>query len=376
VRNFAICGPTISAFYPLGSALEAVSIDGVRVACAVLETADREFDPELPWNARRVLVRVRRFSCNYRDKSFVVRAAAHMPPARFLLIGSEFVGEVVAVGRAVRRVRPGDRVIGDNSYPDVGPGDPPSEPRGGVATSRASGERLVLHEDKVAAIPAAMPDDVAAAFSLGAQTAFSMTEKLAPRRGDHVLVTAARSNTSLFAVEALCRRGAVVHATTTSARHVDRLRARGVDEVFVVDPARPFAAHDALAAAARAVGGYTGAIDPFFDLHLGQLLPLLRHGARYVTCGLYGQRGTAARDGTAPGTDCYVALCQAIVRNVALIGNCVGKRHHLEEALAAYERGEIDVAIDSVVSGDHAGTFLTRTFAAPDRFGKVVYAYE
>ena len=376
MRNVAICGRTIPVLYPHSASIAAVSIDGVRVVCGVIETADRGFDAALPGNARRVLVRVRRFSCNYRDKSFIVHAATHLPATKFRAIGSEFVGDVVAVGHDVRRVRRGERVIGDNSYPHVGPGDAPAAAHGGIPTNGASGEYLVVHEDKVIGIPPTMPDDVAAAFSLGAQTAFSMVAKLAPDRGDHVLVTSATSNTSLFAIEALRGRTVTLYATTTSARHADRLRARGAREVFVVDAGRSFATHDALQATARAIGGFTAVIDPFFDVHLLKLLPLLRNGARYVSCGFHDQRFARPDTPDASVGDYRGALCVAIVKNIAILGNCVGQRPHLEEAVAAYGRGEIDVAIDSVFRDEQAAAFLTRTFVAPDRFGKVVYAYQ
>jgi NADPH:quinone reductase-like Zn-dependent oxidoreductase len=376
VRNFAICGRAIPAYYPHSESIEAVSIDGVRVVCGVLETADREFDPARRDNAGKVLVRVRRFSCNYRDKSFVMRAVAQLPSNKFFVIGSEFVGEVVAVGSDVRRVRPGDRVIGDNSYPHVGPGDAPAAARGGIPTNGASGEYLVLHQDKVIGVPPAMPDEVAAAFSLGAQTAFSMVAKLSPEGGEHVLVTAATSNTSLCAIEALRRHDVNIYAVTTSERHAERLRARNVREVFVVNTALSLADHDALLATVRAVGGFTGVIDPFFDLYLLKVLPLMRNGGRYVSCGFHDQSGVTPAATNAPIPNYYAAVCCAIVRNIALMGNCIGQRHHLEQAVAAYEGGRFDVPIDSVFDNDRAGAFLTRTFAAPDRFGKVVYAYQ
>src|SRR6266568_4852616 len=338
MRSVVICGPELPSSAGR-DAVRAVSIDGVRVPCGVIVTADRAFDHDAPANAEKVLVRVRRFSCNYRDKGFVLRAAARLPADRCFAIGSEFVGDVVAVGTGVERVRPGDRVMGDNSYPHGA--------RGGVPTNGASREYLVLHEDKVIAVPAGMPDDVAAAFSLGAQTAFSMVARLAPQRGDRVLVTAARSNTSLFAMAALHARGVEVHLVTSSAGHVDQLRARGASEVYVVDP--------------------------FFDLHLHHVLPLMRNGARYVTCGFQAQRGVNP-DAAAANASAHAAICMAIVNNVSIIGNCLGLRTHLEQALAAYDTGKLEVAIDSVFAGDAAG-FLARTFTAADRFGKVVYAY-
>ncbi|MEO8561615.1 MAG: zinc-binding alcohol dehydrogenase family protein [bacterium] len=375
MRNFAICGRSIPAYYPDNRSLEAVSIDGVRMLCGVIETADRAFDTALPARAHDVLVRVRRFSCNYRDKSFVMRAATRMPDDRFYVIGSEFVGEVAAVGPAVTRVQRGDRVMGDNTLPFVGPGHVGEGPHGGIPTNNASGEYLVLHEDKVMGIPSSMPDDVAAAFSIGAQTAFSMVDKLGLAGGEHVLVTAASSNTSLFAIEALRQRDVAIYATTTSEHHVARLLARGVREVFVVPSATLFSEHASLVATARRVGGFAGVIDPFLDLHLHKVLGLMRTGGRYVSCGMHDQLALTPHVTDAP-PDYRAALATAIVKNISIVGSCVGLRHHLAQAVSAYDAGRMDVPIDSVFTGDRAGAFLERTFTTRDRFGKVVYAYE
>jgi NADPH:quinone reductase-like Zn-dependent oxidoreductase len=375
VRTFAICGRSIPALHSYNSSIETVSIDGVQVRCGILDTKDRAFDGELAEHAHSVLVRVRRFSCNYRDKSFVLRAAAHVPDDRFFVIGSEFVGDVVDTGAAVQRVVPGDRVIGDNTYPHVGPCHARSEPHGGIPSNNASGEYLVLHEEKVMKIPQSMSDDAAAAFSVGAQTAFSMVDKLGLEGGEHVLVTAARSNTSLFTIEALRQRAVHVYATTTSAASAERVRNRGVQEVFVVDPSGAFVDHERMASVARQIGGFNGVIDPFIDLHLLQVIPLMRNGGRYVSCGLHDQLAVRPHARSIE-PNYFAALNSAIVKNVSIIGNCVGLRHHLEDALAAFERGRIDVPIDSVHHGDCAGAFLERTFESRDRFGKVVYAYQ
>jgi NADPH:quinone reductase-like Zn-dependent oxidoreductase len=375
MRNFAICGSRIPPAYALEPSFATVCVDGGDVACGIVESGEPAFDRGGE-HAHFVVVRVHAFSCNYRDKSFVVRAAKHMPENRYFVIGSEFAGEVVEVGARVQRVRAGDHVIADNAYPDFffRRGMSRDTPIG-IPTNHASGELLVVHEEHLMRIPSAMPYDVAAAFSLNGQTAFSIVEKLALRGGEHVLITAARSNASLYTIEALRQHDVTVYATTSSARHVDQLRARGVRDVFVIAPGTPFVDNEALAETARTIGGFSGVVDPFLDLHLLKAMPLMRNGARYVSCGEHDQNGLQPH---APGEQrpSYShALSTAIIRNIALIGNCLGKRHHLEQALRAYEAGSIDVPLDSVHRNGHAGAFLTRTYVAPDRFGKVVYAY-
>jgi NADPH:quinone reductase-like Zn-dependent oxidoreductase len=148
---------------------------------------------------------------------------------------------------------PGDRVIGNNAYPQSGvPGLP-----AGVPTNHASHEFLVLHRAKLARIPEGMPDSVAASFSIAAaQTSYSMIWRLDLPRGASVLVAAAKSNTSLFAIAALAGRGFDLYALSTSDRFAEELHRPGVEELFVADPSRgPLAADPAIASAAARIGG-------------------------------------------------------------------------------------------------------------------------
>jgi NADPH:quinone reductase-like Zn-dependent oxidoreductase len=377
-RGFAICGSAIPARNPLNGSFATVPIEGIPVVCAVLPSHRPRFTRRAPEFARRVLLRVRAFSCNYRDRALILRMAKFGPPDSFYLIGSEFCAEVIETGAGVTRVAIGDRVIGDNDYASLPRGPRPAGWCGGLPTNHASREYLVLPEEKVMPIPAAMPDRVAAAFSVGAQTTYSMIARLGVRAGANVLVTAARSNTSLFAIATLRRLGANVYATTRSSGFADRLRALGVGTLFQVGQAgQGFSEHPELRETADRIGGFECVIDPFFDVHLRQVLPVMAFGGRYVTCGLFDQHvDLLARGPVDPPIDYRGALGLAVVKNIELIGNCIGRSCHLAEAIREYERGEWDVAIDSVFTGDEAGVFLDRTFNAPERFGKVVYAYD
>jgi NADPH:quinone reductase-like Zn-dependent oxidoreductase len=369
MRSLAICGRALGA----AGRVDTVSIEGVAVRCGVLQMSRAEFDPAVPENRRRVQVHVRAFSCNYRDKTLILRMATQGPSDRFYVIGSEFVGHVVAVGEDVSRVSVGDRVIGDNSYPDLRP----SGWARGVPTNNASREYLVLREEKVFRVPDSMSDAVAASFSIGAQTAYSMVRKAAPCAGGHVLVTAAGSNTSLFAIGALRSRGAEVYATTTSARHESRLSALGVRRVFRIDPEGPsFADVPEIREVARSLDGFDAVIDPFYDLHLPRVVPVMAFGSRYVTCGLYDQHLQllpAAAPSAPP--DYRYCLELALLKNISLIGNCAGVTDDLADAVRDQTAGVFDVLVDSIHRDDHPGAFLERTYAARDRLGKVVYAY-
>lgn len=351
-----------------------VVVDGVRVGCGVVATRDVDFVPERVEDGRGVLVRVQAVSCNYRDKGLITRMRS-VPSARFIAIGSEFCAEVVAVGDRVRALAPGDRVMADMHYEGR-----PRTAEGvaaGVPTNQASKELLVFHERQLRRVPGAMPSEQAAAFALNAQTAYSMVRRVAPAPGARVLVTSASSNTSLCILGALRAAGAQVYATTTSERSAERLRALALGDVVVVGRGRDGFANDAaLAALARRVGGFDHVFDPFFDMHLERAVELLEPFGSYVSCGLAGQTGHAAEAaGVATPVGMHPIVTQMIMKNLTIIGNCIGLHADLDAAVRDYEAGLLAPVVDSVFTGDDVAPFLDRTFNDPARFGKVVYRY-
>ena len=141
-----------------------VTVDGITVGCGLVSADQPAFDTDAAENAKRVLTRVTALSCNYRDKAFF-NGMRRVAPNRFTTIGSEFVGEVVAVGPEVQHIRPGDRVIPNHEY--LGHTTHDDGVRQGIATNQASRAFQILAERKLVRIPDAMQDDVAAGFSVG-----------------------------------------------------------------------------------------------------------------------------------------------------------------------------------------------------------------
>jgi NADPH:quinone reductase-like Zn-dependent oxidoreductase len=371
MRSFGIGGAGIDLAAHADAGLQTTTVDGIPVSCGIVTGPAPRFDGGAAAHVDAVMVRVHAFSCNYRDKYRILAMATRGPADRYHVVGSEFVGEVIAVGSEVHHVAVGDRVIGDNHWPS---GRSPS-PRAGVPSNHASREYLILKGHKVAAIPRTMSAEVGAAFSIGAQTAYSMLAKLDVRAGHHVLITAGSANTSLFAINAVRRTGAHVYVTTSAPHRVPALRRLGVDAVLCVDPALPDLGPEA-AALARSIAGFDAVLDPFFDLHLTKVLPLMASGGRYTTCGFYDQYLELLDRGPAPPRPDYTtALQTAMINNITIIGNCVGVTADLERALRDHAAGAFDVVIDSVFQDGAPAAFLGRTYDARDRFGKVVFIY-
>lgn len=362
-RRVVVGGPNLALAHPTNDSIATVDIDGVPVTTGVVAAASPDFDRAAPESAYQVLLRVRAFACNYRDKALMRLAAQRLADARFYAVGSEFVADVVAVGHRVTRVAVGDRVIGDNDYPGPLDGFGPRARRPGIPTDHASREFLTLPETAVAPIPSMMPDQVAAAFSLGAQTAYNMVAKAGISPGMPVLVTAACSSTSLCLLRVLAARGADIVAVTTSTSRQALLRAAGARAVHPIDS-------EALRREAHEVGGFDCVFDPFLDAHMPWAMPLVAQHARYLTCGVRSAGAVGAGERYAS------ALEMAVIKNVQIIGSCLGTTADLHDALADYAAGDYDVIVDSVFRGADAGPFLRRTFSDRQRVGKAVFAYD
>lgn len=356
--------------------VDRIVIDGLPVTCGIVETSPPAFDPEAPADRRRVLVRKRAFSCNYRDKTLISLMAARPPGPRsvggFYVVGSEFAAEVMAIGASVTSLRVGDRVMGDGAWPDSGvDGVAP-----GVPTNHASREQEIFHEAKLVRVPSSMPDPVAAAFSIGAQTSYSMIRRGRIRPGARVLVLSAGSNTSLFLLSALRGRGAIVHAVSTSHRVADRVARFGAEELHIATADdRSLLEVDSLRRVVERTGEFDCILDPFYDLHIGRAIGMVAPGGAYVYCGLQEQFSAVGRPrrGVRGGAD--DVFFEALVRGADIVANCLGSHSDLHRAIRDFEDGTFEVPLDACVSDAGAGAFLDRTFSAPDRHGKVVYCY-
>jgi len=94
----------------VGQKFSTVELDGIPIQTTFLRSTPPVFNRQEQRNDTKVLVKVRAFSCNYRDQSLVF-AAACRAEAAYYVIGSEFSGEVISVGAGVRELKPGDRII-------------------------------------------------------------------------------------------------------------------------------------------------------------------------------------------------------------------------------------------------------------------------
>lgn len=353
MRNLVTFG-TLSQPLPTASL---VVIDGEKSWFDLLN-----YDVGLECGPRQVIVKVKAFSCNYRDKALIRLLRVKEQPSAFYALGSEFTGEVISVGTEVSAFHLGDRVMANNAWY----GSDTSAELKGIPTNHASKEVQVFNENALVKVPSSMTNEVAASFSISAQTSFGMIRRLQLSRGDKVLVTAASSNTSLFTISRLHHMGVQVYATSSTSIFRENLYKLGVKELAVIDPKN--ADFTEVESMTKTIGKFDAIVDPFFDIHLGYLLPFLRAGGRYITCGLNSVDFTLK-------WDAREVIYHALLENQQIMGNCLGTKSDLTDALREFEAGKLDVIIDSV-HRDNVGAFIERTFSNRNRFGKVVFVYD
>lgn len=367
MRSFVAVAPGSAGRIPVLDSCR-IALHGSQVDFAIVERDDIDMDGDDPRHAHDVLLRVHAFSCNYREQARFLEVARRAEGRGYLVLGSEFAATVVKVGAAVADLRPGQRVIGNGAVD-------PSASHLGLTTQRGSAELQICHRSKLIRVPDAMPIAEAAAFSVAAQTAYAMVRRLAPRRAEHVLVTAASSNTSLFAIDTLLAAGCQVHALTTSAHIRTHLAGRGLAGCCLLRRDGDSAADLRAYCAEAGIAGFDAVVDPFMDIYLRKLVPFLRRGARYITCGVYEQFGGPHPAYLYQGLSLDEMFGLIIRKSIHLIGNNLGEQADLERALDDYCSGRLPVTLDGVFGPGHLDAFIRRSYLAPDRIGKVVFDY-
>jgi len=159
------------------------------------------------------------------------------PPAA---LGVEGTGRVLAVGRGVSHLAPGDAVLAHQA---------PLPGAGGFWA-----ERVLLEAAHAAPRPAGLDPVSAAALPVGGLTARQALDALDLQPGQRLLVTGGAGGTGALIVQLAAHAGIEVTATA-SARHVPRLRTLGARAVIDYHrrdwPARTAGSFDAAIVAAR-----------------------------------------------------------------------------------------------------------------------------
>jgi NADPH:quinone reductase-like Zn-dependent oxidoreductase len=167
----------------------------------------------------RVLVKVHAASVNPLDwhymqgKPYIVRSSSGLGAPKSILMGADFAGTIEAVGKNVKRFKPGDEVFGDRDG--------------------AFGEYVSVRENGgIALKPTNMSMEQAAAVPIAGVTALqALRDKGMVRAGQKVLINGASGGVGTFAVQIAKSYGADVTGVC-STKNVEMVQSIGADHVI------------------------------------------------------------------------------------------------------------------------------------------------
>lgn len=171
--------------------------------------------------AKEILIKVHTTTVNRTDcailsgKPFIFRLFTGIPKPKSPVLGSDFAGEVVALGSDVTEYTIGDRVFGFNDE-----GHP------------TQAEYVTIHENRgVYPIPDTCSYSDAAASAEGAHYAYNFLTKVHFQKGDRVFVNGGTGAIGSALIQFLVYHGCIVTATAR-AEHFDMVHALGAHKVI------------------------------------------------------------------------------------------------------------------------------------------------
>jgi len=180
-----------------------------------------------------VLVKLHGASLNYRDL-IIPKGKYPFPQAKRVVPGSDGAGEVVAVGKKVTRFKTGARVVtlfNQTHYGGSLDNQSKASGLGGVVdgTLRQYGS---FNENGLVAMPPSLNWLESATLSCAALTAWNALYGLKPLAPGDVVLTQGTGGVSIFGVQFAKAAGAIVIATTSSAKKAETLKKLGADHVI------------------------------------------------------------------------------------------------------------------------------------------------
>ena len=303
----------------------------------------------------QVLIKLRTASLNYRD--LVTVKGLYNPKQPLPLIPlSDGVGEVMAVGENVTRVKTGDRVAGTffQKWLCGTITQEKAQSALGGAVSGLLAEYVVLHEDGVIHLPEHLTDEEAATLPCAALTAWNaLIISGNVKAGDTVLIQGT-GGVSLFALQFAQLVGARVIATSSSDEKLERVRQMGATETINYKQTPDWG---------KRVRELTGiGVDHVVEVGgagtLTESLRAIRYGGQISLIGIL------------TGGSGIVSTASILQKNVRVQGIYVGSREMFEVMNRAIAQHKLRPVVDRVFGFDEVREAL-RYMESGAHFGKI-----
>jgi NADPH:quinone reductase-like Zn-dependent oxidoreductase len=322
---------------------------------------------DLPMPAIRqrneVRLRVRAAALNHLDL-FVVGGLPGVNIVPPWVMGADGTGVVDAIGEDVRHVSVGDAVvinpgISDRTCEYCRDGEQPLCVRFGILGEHFPGtiaEYVVIPAANVRAIPASIPTDVAAAFSLATLTAWRMiVTRARVLPSDDVLIWGIGGGVAIAALQICKLLGAHVWVTSSSEAKLERARALGADETInykTTDVGKVIRDR-------TRKRGVDVVVDDVGVATWKQSLGALGRRGRLVTCG--------ATSGPMVETD----VRRLFWNQWTIMGSTMGNDAEFDAIVSQLRQGRLLPSVDRVYPLNEARDAFERLQSA-EQFGKVV----
>jgi NADPH:quinone reductase-like Zn-dependent oxidoreductase len=302
------------------------------------------------------VIKLRAASLNYRDLLTVEGKYNPRLPLPLIPL-SDGVGEVVAIGEGVTRVKTGDRVAANFSQKWLG-GEPTRPKLGASLGGPLDGmltEYRELHEEGLVQAPAHLTDEEAATLPCAAVTAWNSLINMGGLRAGETVLVQGTGGVSIFALQFAKLAGARVIVTSSSDEKLERAKNLGAD--FGINYAT---APDWDKRAKEFTGG-TG-VDHIIEVGgagtFGKSLRAIKIG------------GHIGLIGNLSGNVTEVNLVQILMQNVRIQGVLVGSRDTFEAMNRAIALHELRPVIDRVFAFEEARQAFGH-MASGSHFGKI-----
>lgn len=310
-----------------------------------------------------VRVRIRAAALNHLDL-FVVRGLPGVTITPPWILGADATGIIEDIGDDVRHVKIGDSVvinpgISDRTCEYCLDGEQSLCVRFGILGEHLPGtiaEYVVVPAANVRAIPASIPADVGAAFTLATLTAWRMVSTRARvQPGDEVLVWGIGGGVAIAALQICKYLGARVWVTSSSDMKLERARALGADEtVNHGNTDVPKLIRDR-----TKKRGVDVVVDDVGAATWKQSLAALGRRGRLVTCG--------ATSGPMVETD----VRRLFWNQWSILGSTMGNDSEFDAIVEQFRLGKLYPPVDSAYPLAESRAAYER-LEAGEQFGKVV----
>lgn len=317
----------------------------------------------------QIAVRVRAAALNSRDLQVI--ADKYDPEQRLPIVPvSDGVGEVIAVGAGVDRIRLGERVIGAFAQKWIA-----GERTWDRWASHLGGHRdgmlqdiVLLDAEGAVRVPAYLTDLQAAAAGAAWATAWQALFGQGGLQPGQTVLAQGTGGVSVAALQLASAAGARVIVTSGSDAKLARARALGA-AVGINYRERP----DWEAAVLDATGGegVDHVIDNVGDLE--RTVACVKVGGLVSLVGYLGQLRLVL-DQAPPAYRYDVPILPVLLRNVRLQGLSVGPRESYDAMMRAIEANRIVPAVDERVFAFEAAPEALRYLASGAHFGKICIA--